>query len=182
MSITADYVRSIVHYDPLTGKFFWKERSASHFQACKFSAQGKANRWNGRFLGKEAGKHNGATGRVNILIDGQTLAAGRVAWVILHWVWPLGEIDHINGDPSDNRAHNLRDVIPAQNCWNTKTRVTNKIGLKGVVFHSQIGRWRATITAHGKRHSLGCYETPEEAHAAYCGASKVLHGEYGRVR
>lgn len=41
------------------------------------------------------------------------------------------------------------------------------------------GRWQARIVAHGKRRSLGVFDTQEEARDAYLRASKKYHGEYG---
>ena len=41
----------------------------------------------------------------------------RVAWVLAYGRFPK-QIDHINGDPLDNRLENLREVEPRENCAN----------------------------------------------------------------
>ena len=90
-------------------------------------------------------------------------------------------VDHIDGDGLNNRRNNLRLATNAQNQFNQRMRSDNKSGYRGVSFRKSDGTWTAQIKANGRRHYLGIYKTPEEAHAAYCKASAELHGEFGRV-
>ncbi|MFX4377260.1 HNH endonuclease, partial [Acinetobacter baumannii] len=41
-----------------------------------------------------------------------------MAWLYVHGVHPTGQIDHIDGDPLNNRISNLRDVSHAVNQQN----------------------------------------------------------------
>jgi hypothetical protein len=52
-------------------------------------------------------------------------------------------------------------------------------GFKGI--HAHQGKFVAQIFSDGTKYYLGIYDTPEEAHAAYCGASRVLHKEFARI-
>lgn len=61
---------------------------------------------------------------------------------------------------------------------NTGKRSTNKSGYKGVYWRADMGTWRAAITIDYKRVSLGYFDTPEQAHAAYCKAALELHGDF----
>ncbi len=88
-------------------------------------------------------------------------------------------VDHIDGDPLNNELSNLRICSHAENMRNRKKHANNRSGIKGV--YLERNRWRAQITAHGKRHYLGSYESLEEAQAAYDGASIRLHGEFSRI-
>ncbi len=88
-------------------------------------------------------------------------------------------IDHIDNDPLNNRRSNLREVTFSQNLYNSKKR--DKTQLKGAHFNKRDKRWTSTITTNGKIIWLGSFSTPEEAHAAYCEASKKYHGEFGRT-
>jgi hypothetical protein len=94
--------------------------------------------------------------------------------------WPKEQIDHINGDPLDNRWSNLREATQSQNNWNTRLSRNNTSGYKGVSWHKGERKWDATIMAYGKSHFLGRFKTKEEARDAYIDASKKLHGEFSR--
>lgn len=89
------------------------------------------------------------------------------------------EIDHINTDKLDNRRSNLRECDRSNNNCNVGIRKDNTSGYKGADL--SFGKWRARIRLHGVQYHLGTFSTPEEAHAAYCEASKRLHGEFGRT-
>ncbi len=85
-----------------------------------------------------------------------------------------GEIDHVNGDPRDNRLDNLRDVTSSVNQQNRRgPQSNNTSGFRGVTRTGTAARqWRAQIKVPGgKVTALGCYETPEEASDVYEAAS-----------
>lgn len=114
-------------------------------------------------------------GYVVIEVAGKAHLAHRIVWLIHHRSWPSGEIDHKNGVRNDNRIKNLRDVPHLTNTENRRTAVAgSKSGMLGVTIH-QSGLFRARILTGGKRHSLGLYDTPEAAHAAYVEAKRKLH-------
>lgn len=94
---------------------------------------------------------------------------------------PRGKIvDHIDGNSLNNRRSNLRLATVSENAMNRGRTKRNRTGYKGVSFHRGNGRWRARIQREGKEHTLGYFDTPEEAFAAYRGAAKILHGEFAR--
>jgi hypothetical protein len=99
---------------------------------------------------------------------------------VTHNQWPEGEIDHVNGNPSDNRLENLRIANRFENMKNIKKPVTNKSGLKGVSWHEKGNKWQAHIRCDGKNHYLGLFQTAELAHEAYKKASNRLHGIFAR--
>ncbi len=89
-------------------------------------------------------------------------------------------VDHANGNTLDNRRSNLRVCTQAQNIRNQKLSKANKTGFKGVDLHSQNKNFRAQIAVNGKTKHLGCFNTAEEAGAAYDAASKKYHGKFAR--
>jgi len=91
------------------------------------------------------------------------------------------QIDHIDMNGLNNRRGNLRVATRSQNKCNMAARADNSSGLKGAHLSGQPGRWKSTITIGGKRTSLGVYDTPEEAHAAYCNAVSEHHKEFART-
>jgi hypothetical protein len=89
-------------------------------------------------------------------------------------------VDHIDGNPLNNRRSNLRLATPSENQWNQKRSCANTSGFKGVGWHERDRRWQARIRKEGKLYHLGNFKSPEEAHEAYCRAAAELHGEFAR--
>jgi hypothetical protein len=115
-------------------------------------------------IGDVAG-HINTQGYVIIKYLGEAYKAHRLAWLLTNKVWPAGDVDHIDGNKSNNAIYNLRDVSRSRNALNTSIKSKNKSGYKGVSIHN--GRWRARIMLDGKSIIIGSYTTPEEASAAY---------------
>lgn len=90
-------------------------------------------------------------------------------------------VDHKDGNGLNNTRINLRPATHSQNLQNQRLSRQNTSGFKGVYFDRQRNKWRSDIYLDKKRHRLGRFKTPEEAHAAYCQASEKLHGEFGRT-
>jgi hypothetical protein len=91
------------------------------------------------------------------------------------------QIDHKDGDGLNNRRYNLRVATKFQNMHNMRISRRNTSGFKGVSWDAAACKWRAWIGLNRKRKHLGVFDSPEEAHAAYCRASEKYHGEFGRT-
>lgn len=85
-------------------------------------------------------------------------------------------VDHANGDTLDNRKANLRICTNAENLRNRRKERNSTSGFKGAYPSGK--KWISRICYNGKTYQLGRFDTPEEAHAAYCGAATRLHGEF----
>lgn len=157
-------VNKLLRYEPDTGEFFWRVNRGRH----------------GRNLaGRLAGSDRGSC-YIRLTIDGVRYYAHRLAWLLVHGTEPGEIIDHIDGNPSNNRISNLRVATHAQNISNSGLRPNNTSGYKGVSKDRSTG-YRATIVKNGKQFHLGSFATKEEAYAAYCKAAKKLHGEFARL-
>jgi hypothetical protein len=119
-------------------------------------------------------------GYCRIKIKGRHYRSHHLAWFYMTGKWCSAMIDHCDGNPSNNRWANLRRATASQNCANRRVHRNNKCGFKGVVW-SHIGRWRATVYKNGRKHHLGSFATPEDAHAAYVTAARKLFGEFARA-
>ena len=91
------------------------------------------------------------------------------------------DVDHINGNPLDNRKCNLRVVSHQQNCFNRKLSKNNSTGYKGVSLYKPNGKFKAYIKVNYKQIVLGYYDTAEEAAEAYNKAAIEYFGEYARL-
>jgi hypothetical protein len=99
-----------------------------------------------------------------------------MAWLYVYGYLPK-VIDHINGNPSDNRIANLRDASMSKNSMNRRT--WSKYGFKGVS-KGKCGKWHGYIgSARTKtqRH-LGTFESIEDAARAYDAAAIEAYGEF----
>ncbi|HNC23501.1 MAG TPA: HNH endonuclease signature motif containing protein [Opitutaceae bacterium] len=167
------YLRECFEYDPETGMLTWRDRPRSHFRAPNAYATFRNN-----FADKPAGSL-APHGYVTVRLNRKLLYAHRIAWVLMTGVWPLVNIDHVNGDKADNRWANLRLATQSQNMTNVRVNAGHfrrKYDLpRGVSMDIRFPN-RPYIAQYRKRY-LGCYATPEEAHAAYLAAA----GQYAHA-
>lgn len=68
-------------------------------------------------------------------------------------------IDHLNGDPRDNRRENLAVVTQHKNTQNRHDRGT----LRGVTWHKKAGKWAAQVGYNYKHIHAGLFDTREAA-------------------
>lgn len=77
---------------------------------------------------------------------------------------PAGmDVDHIDGDPLNNRKSNLRICTHQHNLWNSKIRNDNTSGVKGVYWDKKRKYWYARIEVNGKGINLGKHKNKEDA-------------------
>lgn len=110
-------------------------------------------------------------------IDGRFYQMHRLVWFYVNGVWPIGEIDHIDGNPGNNRIENLRDVSPLVNKQNLHRAAVNKkySNLLGAQWCDQRKCWRSSIRVNGETRFLGVFDTDFAAHCAYVKAKRELH-------
>jgi len=89
--------------------------------------------------------------------------------------------DHIDGNPLNNQRSNLRVATYSQNNMNVARLKRNKSGYKGVSWKKDHQKWESHIQFNGQVHYLGLFDTPEEAHTAYCEAAEYYFGEFART-
>lgn len=156
--LTLNRLRSVISYDPITGECSWK-KTLSNRGPC----------------GSTAGNVR-KDGQVQIKIDKINYQMHRIIFFYMTGRWPNKEVDHINGNSSDNRWKNLREATPNQNKANRKATLTNKLGVKGVRY--QAGKYEAVITVNRKQIYLGRYNRLVEAETAHRNAAEMYFGEF----
>ena len=107
---------------------------------------------------------------VQLIIEGKKyyICAHRLAWFLHYETLPIHSIDHIDGDRSNNKIDNLRDVTHQQNHM-------NRTKAKGYYWHKKNNKFQAQIRIDGKTKFLGFFHTEQEARNAYLKAKEIYH-------
>lgn len=156
--LTAERLREVLAYDPESGLFTWSARTGG--SATKGRAAGTVDE----------------RGYLRIGVDRRVYRAHRLVWLYVFGKWPSSEIDHIDGDKSNNRISNLRDVSRQVNQQNLRhPHKRGGSGALGVSKHASTGKWRARIWTNGKNKSLGLFDTKDLASDAYLSAKREHH-------
>ena len=181
-TVAIDMLHKLVYYEPQTGLFVWKQRTPDMFVEGKISSITKAKRFNVRYSGRNAQTdHSNGYTNINVPNFGQ-VRAHRVAWAMVHGVWPEHDIDHVNGVRTDNRICNLRLATRSENLRNTRKFPKNTSGYVGVYFYKQRDNWNARISINNKQINLGYFPTIESAAKARAEAEHKYWGEYSISR
>jgi hypothetical protein len=155
---SAACVRELLHYDPSTGRFTWRAGPKS-----------------GTTAGSISGRY------VQIMICKKNYLAHRLAWLYVHGHTPPHEIDHVNGNPRDNRINNLRLASKAQNAQNQRRSAKNSSGHKGVSWSRHKQRWRTVIKVGERSIHLGYFRDLTAAAEAYRRAAVRYFGDFARA-
>jgi hypothetical protein len=158
-TLTREYVAEILDYDPETGVFTRKKSTHKNHR------------------GTTAGGINNS-GYWCIRVGANRYLAHRLAWLLVYGEMPDRMIDHINGNPLDNRIANLRMASPNENAYNRKKRSDNTSGIKGVSAAKQ--GLRARISVDGEMIHIGYFKTVDDAERAIREARNSLHREFSR--
>lgn len=167
-TITQEYLRERLDYNPETGEFTWKRRPTTN---------ARHNAWNAKHAGTQAG-YIQTNGYRYIGLDGRVIQAHRLAYLYMTGSLPPESTDHINGVRSDNRWNNLRLATHQENMWNRRPRAGTSSVFKGITWDTRINKWAAQIRIDGKQKHLGSYHSEYEAHLAYERAASQIQGEF----
>ena len=142
-------ISELLEYQEDTGKLFWKVTRGG--TAVKGSIAGCIN----------------AQGYVQLQIDNAFFCAHRIIYALKTGREIFSDIDHIDGDRTNNVFSNLRESSKSSNAKNRMSRGTYKV---------KTG-WVAGITVDYKKKHLGVFSTEQEAHEAYLAAKAKYHPE-----
>ncbi len=175
--LTQEILKEFLDYDPETGALLWKTRDRKWF-----ANDNAFHGWNTKCAGKEAFTATRSEGYKVGRIFNRPLRAHRVLYC-LHFGYFPDSIDHINGNPADNRISNLRDVTHAVNHRNRRLQSNSSSGVYGVRWSKEHERWRARINVDGKEVHIGYYPTKDGAVLArkQAEAKYGFHPNHGRL-
>jgi hypothetical protein len=128
--LTAAEVRRLLRYDADTGLFYWQVDTKN------------------TSAGEVAGSQQ-SRGYWHIKINRRLYMAYRLAWLYVTGEWPIGHIDHISGNRSDNRFGNLRVATNSENARNSRRRIDNACGYKGVHYKTRLNKFLRSTSTDG---------------------------------
>lgn len=153
-----DKIRECLSYDPETGDLTWIKDAGYSIRAGT----------------KAGGPDKTRRNALRVKVLHKSLAIHRVAFFLMEGEFPDKSVDHIDGDPSNNKWVNLRKASQAENGQNKAPNRFTTSGFHGVS-KTQNGKWRARISLDRQSFFLGTFTRPELAHDAYVEAKKRMH-------
>jgi hypothetical protein len=154
--ITPPQLKRLIRYNKRTGIFRWRVTTRKTKK------------------GDVAGCVNGL-GYIQLSFNKRMYLGHVIAWLYVTGEWPVNEIDHRDGNPSNNKWKNLRQANRSNNCANSKMPCNNTSGFKGV--SAYLKRFRSYIQGE----HLGCFDTAEEAALAYDAEARRRYGQFART-
>jgi hypothetical protein len=158
---SAKVLNSLLDYDPETGSLIWRLKPD----------QSRGERtFNTRYGRKEAGAIN-TCGHRQLRINGRLTLAHRIVWKMMTGLEPPKHLDHIDGNPSNNRWINLRSATSCSNTWNRKLNQNNTSGYSCIypmnTERPTSKKFRVLMQINGRKKLIGDFHTLEQAKAAY---------------
>lgn len=156
--VTQEDVKNVLDYNQETGVFTWKNRNN-----------------NSHLSGKVAGSKV-KKGYLIIGINKTRYYAHRLAWLYVNGVMPINQIDHIDGNKTNNSISNLRDIESQKNSMNQrKPSKGNTTGFLGVTLEKKTGKYQAQIMLDGRHIYIGRFNDAIDAHNAYLSKKREVH-------
>ena len=162
MTLTQALVHELLDADYEAGTLTWRKRPDNP-------------EFNTQYAGKPAFATINGQGYKQGSINGTIYNAHRVIFLHYHgWLPP--EVDHENGDITDNRIANLRPADRKINMRNMKKRRDNTTGETSITWDVKAEKWSVLITHNNRRHFVGRFEDIEDAIRARDYKRKELGG------
>jgi len=160
---TLEQLQELLNVNAETGEVVWRVARNSRGG---FVKPGVAAGW------------NDSHGYRTVTVMQRDIKLHRLVWLFVHGKWPVGQIDHVNGNRSDNRISNLREASATVNTQNYHgLRRHNTSGVTGVYWDKRRTVWVAQISASKKHIHLGQFASKDEAAAAVKAARSKYHPE-----
>jgi hypothetical protein len=154
-----EYILNLFYY--LDGSLYWKNPTAKCMNRNDFAGKKRKD------------------GYIDIKINGKIYLAHRLIFLYHHGYLPK-YIDHIDGNPLNNKIENLREATQQQNCKNSKISKANTSGVKNVSFSKKSKKWQVSLSIDKKLKHIGFYEDLELAEFVAIEARNKYYKEFAR--
>jgi hypothetical protein len=118
-----------------------------------------------------------SNGYKSVRIQNVMIKQHRVIFVMFHGRIPF-YVDHVDGNPSNNRIENLREATAAENTRNSFKQSRNSSGAKGVYWHKVKQKWIASCCVDNSLKHIGYFEEKQKAVEAVRAFREEHHGEF----
>jgi len=169
---TREYLLECFDYCEKSGIVVWKTRPEKHFKNID-----RMKKFNKKWAGKQVG-YLSKWGHLFFKINGKNQQLHRIIFKMMTGVEPTKQIDHIDGNGSNNAWDNIREADNSTNGFNKLLQKNNTTGFKGVYWNAECKKFAAKVEAYGQRIYLGLFDSAELAHKAYIEKAIELHGEF----
>ena len=157
--LSKEYLQSL--FDYRDGELYWKITKSQKTKAGnKFGCPDK--------YGYQVGS-----------IDYKVYKAHRLIFTLFHGYLPK-EVDHVNGDKTDNRIENLRAVTNSQNQYNKCVQKNNTSGCKNVSWDQSISKWVVRVSFDKTQRYIGSFTDLKFADLVAQEARYKYHGVFAR--
>lgn len=160
-TLTKDFLWQIFDYKD--GDLYWKQALSKNY----------------RLVGMKVGYASKSSTYVQVSIKRKKYYVHRIIFFMFNDFNPKS-VDHIDGNPRNNRIENLRNATFCQNQYNKKLSKNNTSGVKGVYFNKTKNKWIARCGANRKENYLGEFDNIFDAEKAVQQYRQTLHGEFSR--
>jgi hypothetical protein len=154
--LTQQYLQDLFEYK--NGELYWKKNKGVAKKGDKAGISSK--------------------NRQLIKLNQKIIGEHRLIYLYHYGILPKLDIDHIDGNPSNNKIENLRIATDAENRWNTKKYKINTSGYKNVVFDKFRNKWEVKLNVNNKKIFLGRYKDIELADLVATMAREKYHKGY----
>lgn len=120
-------------------------------------------------------------GYITVKVETKRYYLHRLIWIYHNGEIPKNmQIDHIDGNPSNNKIENLQVLNNRNNTLKGNRKKKGKVPFIGVVLTKE-NNYQASIRNNGRRECLGTFSTPEDAAKAYDKRAFEINGSYATL-
>lgn len=152
---------SVLRYDHESGKLWWRSKGTARSTGLEYPAGHLEN-----------------TGYIAVVVFGMKYASHRLIWKMITGKDPEFDLDHIDGNKTNNRISNLREASRIQNRQNARIPKNNSTGIKGVGWNVMERKWVARIQSNHEKFFLGYFKSKTDAESAVREKRRELHKQF----
>jgi len=169
-TLTQEYLKSVLNYDPETGLFVRIKRTSNSVKIGDVAGSIKMSSGGKRYIA--------------IRVNGKKHSAHRLAFLYMTGNFPENQVDHDDGNGTNNKWLNLNDVSNIENSRNQRLSAANTSDHTGVRWNKKERKWKVRIGVNYEMITLGTFDDFFEAICRRKSAENKygFHPNHGTIR